>query len=77
MERTAMSRKEYERGVLLGRVESRELPLKEAAALMGVSYRQAKRLAVRYRQAGRAGLVHGQVGRPSNGHGTAGSVSRS
>lgn len=61
-----MSRKEYERGVLLGRVESRELTLKEAAALMGVSYRQAKRLAARYRGEGRAGLIHGNVGRPSN-----------
>ena len=34
--------------------------------LLGVSYRQAKRLRARYRGSGATGLVHGSVGRASN-----------
>jgi transposase len=61
-----MSSKEYERGVLLARVVAGALRLTEAAELLGISYRQAKRLLVRYRRSGREGLVHGNVGRRSN-----------
>lgn len=66
MERTAMSRKEFERGAVFGRVERGELPIKEAAVLLRLSYRQAKRLYPRYRDEGPAGLVHRSVGRVSN-----------
>lgn len=66
MERTAMSRKEFERGVVLGRVERAELTLRDAAALLGISYRQAKRLYQRYRAEGPPGLVHRSVGQVSN-----------
>ena len=66
MERTAMSRKEFTRGAVLARVAARELTLREGTPLLGVSYRQAKRLYARYQAAGGAGLVHGNVGRPSN-----------
>lgn len=66
MERTSMSRKEFERGAVLERVVRGEVRLKEAVPLLGVSYRQAKRLYKRYRTEGRAGLVHRNVGRRSN-----------
>lgn len=66
MERTAMSRKEFERGSIFGRVERVELTMKEAAPLLRISYRQAKRLYQRYRAEGPAGLVHRSVGRVSN-----------
>jgi transposase len=42
------------------------LTLKEAAPLMGVSYRQAKRIKSRYEEQGAAGLVHRSRGRESN-----------
>lgn len=61
-----MSAKEYERAVVLGRVLEEGLPLVEAAVLLGVSYRQAKRLASRFRKGGRAALVHAGVGKRSN-----------
>lgn len=66
MERTAMSRKEFTRGVVLERVAAGEVTLRESAPLLGVSYRQAKRLYGRFRAQGGAGLVHGNVGRRSN-----------
>lgn len=66
MERTAMSRKEFDRGVVLARVRNGELTLKEAAPLLQISYRQAKRQYKRFRSEGTAGLVHGSVGRASN-----------
>lgn len=61
-----MSRKEFARGAVLTRVTHEEITLRDAVPLLGVSYRQAKRLLQRYRAAGRAGLVHGNVGRRSN-----------
>lgn len=66
MERTAMSRKEFARGAVFARVEHGELKLKEAAPLLRISYRQAKRLYKRFRAEGPAGLVHGNVGKASN-----------
>lgn len=66
MERTAMSRKEFERGAVLGRVERAELTLRDAALLLRISYRQVKRLYQRYRAEGPPGLVHRSVGRASN-----------
>jgi transposase len=66
MERTAMSRKEFDRGAVFARVRGGELTLKEAAPLLKISYRQAKRLYKRFRSEGPAGLVHGSVGRVSN-----------
>jgi transposase len=61
-----MSAREHERAVVLGRVVEEGLPLRDAAVLMGVSYRQAKRLATRFRTGGRGALVHAGVGRRSN-----------
>jgi hypothetical protein len=66
MERTAMSQKEFDRGAVYSRVGVGDLTLKEAAVLLGISYRQAKRLYKRFRTEGPAGLVHRSVGRVSN-----------
>jgi transposase len=61
-----MSRKEFTRGSVLARVEAKSITLVEAVPLLGVSYRQAKRLYKRYRREGSKGLVHGNVARRSN-----------
>ena len=66
MGRTAMSCKELRRAGVLARVESGELKLVDAAVVMGVSYRQSKRLARRYGEMGTEGLKHGSAGRESN-----------
>ena len=58
-----MSAKELRRAEVLARVKRKELRLREGAELMGVSYRQAKRLRARYRAGGARGLRHGNVGR--------------
>jgi len=61
-----MSCKELRRAGILARVESGELKLVDAAVMMGMSYRQSKRLARRYREGGAKGLQHGSAGRESN-----------
>ena len=61
-----MSSKELRRAGVLTRVKSGELKLVNAAVMMGMSYRQTKRLAKRYRESGAAGLKHGSAGRESN-----------
>ena len=60
-----MSRKERNRLTVMGQVKHRKLSLREAAEVMALSYRQAKRVWRRYRNKGDAGLVHGLRGRPS------------
>jgi hypothetical protein len=65
MERTAMSQKEFTRGAILQRVNEGEMTLREATPLLGLSYRQAKRVYARFRAEGSAGLVHRSVGRNS------------
>src|SRR5271169_6610709 len=65
METMNMSRKERNRLVVLRQVRHRKLSLREAAEVMVLSYRQAKRVWRRYREGGDAGLVHGLRGRPS------------
>ena len=61
-----MSRKERERLKILSRVKRGELKIVEAAELLGVCQRQARRQYKRYRQLGDRGLVHRGRGRPSN-----------
>lgn len=61
-----MSQGELRRVEVLARVRSNQLRVVDASELMGVSYRQAKRLWKRYREQGAAGLKHGGVGRASN-----------
>jgi transposase len=65
MGRIGMSQKELHRVEVLARVKSRELKVVDAASLIRVSYRQAKRLWKRYRAEGAKGLRHGNAGRAS------------
>jgi len=60
-----MSRKERNRLAVMGQVKHREILLREAAEVMVLSYRQAKRVWRRYQEKGDAGLVHGLRGQPS------------
>jgi transposase len=61
-----MSARELRRVEVLSRVKAGTLSLASAAQLLGVSYRQAKRLAHRYRAEGAKGLRHRSAGRGSN-----------
>ena len=60
-----MSRKERARLTIMTGVTDGELTVVQAAALMGVSYRQDKRIWQRYQAEGDAGLVHRLRGKPS------------
>jgi len=64
--RTEMSERELGRAEVLARVKRRELRVVDAAVLMGVCYRQGKRLWKRYREEGAKGLKHRSAGRRSN-----------
>jgi transposase len=62
-----MSQRELQRVGLLTGVLEGQVPLQEAAGLMGVCYRQAKRLKAVLVRAGPGGLAHGNRGRsPTN-----------
>lgn len=61
--RIVLSDKEIHRSRVLEAVQRSTLTLKEASVLLGVSYRQAKRLRRRYAKAGIGGLAHGNRGR--------------
>ena len=61
-----MSSRELERVEVMGRVGSGELKLSDAAVMLELSYRQAKRLWRRYRRVGSKGLKHGNAGGRSN-----------
>ena len=66
MGRTGLSSKELHRVEVLGRVKAGQLRVIEAAELLGLSYRQAKRVWARFRAGGAKGLRHGGCGRESN-----------
>jgi len=61
-----MSEEEVRRAGVLRRVKAGELSQVEAADVLGLSYRQLKRIYGRYRAEGARGLVHGNAGKPSN-----------
>jgi len=61
-----MSSDELRRVEILARVKCGDLKLVDAAEILGVSYRQTKRLWKRYGEDGAAGLKHGNAGRASN-----------
>ena len=61
-----MSRRELERVEVMGRVASGDLQVKDGAVILGLSYRQAKRVWRRYRESGAEGLRHGHAGQESN-----------
>jgi transposase len=66
METISMSRKERRRLEVLSRVGDGSLSLAQASELLGISYRQVKRLWSRYQREGDAGLPHRLRGRSSN-----------
>ena len=61
-----MSSEELRRVEVMARVKSGGLKVGDAGEMLGVSYRQAKRLWKRYRKCGAEGLRHGNAGKPSN-----------
>jgi transposase len=60
-----MSNKELRRAGLMARVEKEALSLVNAAQILGLSYRQTKRIWGRYQEEGAEGLQHRSVGRES------------
>ena len=60
-----MSQKDRQRFHLLKMVVESNITLQQASAMMGVSYRHAKRLKRKLATEGAGGLVHGNRGRPS------------
>jgi len=64
--RTGLSSKELHRVEVLGRVKAGQMGLLEAAELVGLSYRQMKRVWSRYRSGGGKALQHRGCGRESN-----------
>jgi transposase len=58
-----LSKKEAHRGHVLEQVAQQALTLKKAAIMMGVSYRQAKRIYRRWRDGGLEGLSHRSRGK--------------
>lgn len=62
----SVSQAERRRRHALRMVLDGRIGLKEAAVVMGVSYRQAKRLFKKFRERGAKGLVHGNRGRPAS-----------
>ncbi len=61
-----MSEEERTRGGIMGRVQSGDLKLWNAAEILRISYRQVKRIWRRYRKQGMRGLVHRNAGKRSN-----------
>jgi Helix-turn-helix domain len=61
-----MSRRERQRLEVMPQVKAGQMKLAKAAELIGLSYRQAKRVYARYVAEGDGGLVHRLRGRPSN-----------
>jgi transposase len=64
MELLLMSSKERKRMVVMGEVKRGKLSVAGAGRMMGVCYRQAKRIWHRFKKAGEAGLVHRSRGKP-------------
>ena len=71
METLLMSKRERKRLEVLSQVRAGKLNLGKASELLGVSYRQVRRVWKRYQAAGDAGLVHRLRGRKSNRRGDA------
>jgi transposase len=58
-EKLTLNRKEQTRGIILNQVETKQIEVVQAAALLNVSERQAWRLLSIYRKEGAGGLAHG------------------
>ncbi len=64
MEKVTLNLKEQQRLKVLNEVNLGKLKIGQAARLMELSLRQAKRLLAQYRSEGAAALAHGNRGRP-------------
>ena len=62
----AMNQKERCRLVIMSRVREKAMTIREASEVVGVSYRQGRRIYKRYREEGDRGLIHRNRGQPSN-----------
>ena len=62
----AMSQGERSRLVMMIRVSEKAMTIKETAEVMGISYRQTRRIYKRYREEGDRGLIHRARGQPTN-----------
>jgi len=62
-EKILMSQRQGQRLQVIGLVEGGKITLKEAAKIIGVSYRQAKRIRRALRVKGVKGIVHGNTER--------------
>lgn len=60
-----MNPKELKRFDILSRVQRGEMTLKAAATVLGLEYRQVRRIYKRFRLEGEAGLIHKTKGKPS------------
>src|SRR3954447_25675361 len=69
METISMSKVERKRLEVMSRVKSGKLTLVAASELLGIGYRQSKRIWRRYQAQGDRGLVHGLRGKKSNRQG--------
>ena len=61
-----MSVRELQRVEVMARVAKGDLAIVDAATVLGLSYRQTKRVWRKYRRKGATGLQHGSAGRRSN-----------
>jgi transposase len=61
-----MSQRERSRLVMMTRVREKAMTIREASEMVGVSYRQGRRIYKRYREEGDRGLTHRNRGQPSN-----------
>src|ERR1035438_7124307 len=66
LKRTAMSTRELRRAEVLSQGKRQTLRLVDAAKMLELSYRQAKRLWQRYQEEGATGLQNRSAGRSSN-----------
>ena len=62
-----MSQKERSLLVVISRAREKAMTIREASEVMGLSYRQGRRIYKRYVSEGDKGLIHRNRGRPSNG----------
>ncbi len=57
---------EADKNALMKQIGSKKTSIKEASQMMGISYRQARRLWQRYQREGPTGLISKRRGKPSN-----------
>lgn len=62
----AMTAEELRRLSVINQAIDKEITQKDAASVIGVSYRQTKRLVVRVKEEGNAGIIHRLRGKPGN-----------